>query len=130
MFFLTIGLLAMCFFIVSNCRIGTESANTVADQTVKDTEVEKIDVPAESATSGYVLSEFLQQNSGSRDYNFGAREMISDLGVIAGDSESIMPPAGWGKIPVDLNMGAGGKKIYLCYKSTRASFRLCDKSEK
>ena len=34
-----------------------------------------------------------------------------------GVPKSITPPSGWGKIPVNLNLGAGGNVIYLCYKS-------------
>jgi hypothetical protein len=45
-----------------------------------------------------------------------AQEAISELTVINGGSSSIQPPAGYTKINVDLNQGAGGDYIYLCYK--------------
>lgn len=41
---------------------------------------------------------------------------ITEMTVISGNSSSIQPPAGYTKIPRDLNQGAGGKYIYLCYK--------------
>ena len=41
---------------------------------------------------------------------------VTDVVVITGDSAGIFPPAGFTKIDVDLNAGAGGKFIYLCYK--------------
>ncbi len=41
---------------------------------------------------------------------------ITELQVIVGDSTSIQAPPGFTKIPVDLNKGAGGKYIYLCFK--------------
>ena len=40
---------------------------------------------------------------------------ITDLYIIAGNSSNITPPASYQKIDVDLNKGAGGKYIYLCY---------------
>lgn len=40
---------------------------------------------------------------------------VTDLYIITGDSPDIQAPAGYRKIPIDLNMGAGGKYIYLCY---------------
>ena len=45
-----------------------------------------------------------------------AQDAISELAVIYGGSSSIPPPAGYTKIPTDLNQGAGGDYIYLCYK--------------
>jgi hypothetical protein len=39
---------------------------------------------------------------------------ITDLAVIYG--KHARPPAGFEKIGVDLNKGAGGQYIYLCYK--------------
>ncbi|WPC72667.1 MACPF domain-containing protein [Vibrio porteresiae] len=40
---------------------------------------------------------------------------IDSLIVIYGKSSTIVPPLGYTKIPNDLNKGAGGKFIYLCY---------------
>ncbi|WP_248920570.1 MAC/perforin domain-containing protein [Pseudomonas entomophila] len=40
---------------------------------------------------------------------------IDQLVVITGDSSTIEPPAGYTKIPYDLNAGAKGDFIYLCY---------------
>jgi hypothetical protein len=45
-----------------------------------------------------------------------AQDCISEVTVIYGGSAGIQPPAGFTKIPVDLNQGAGGDFIYLCYK--------------
>jgi hypothetical protein len=45
-----------------------------------------------------------------------AQDCISEVTVIYGGSSGIQPPAGYTKIPVDLNQGAGGDYIYLCYK--------------
>ena len=43
---------------------------------------------------------------------------VTDVYVISRSSQSqIIPPSGYTKIDVDLNKGAGGKYIYLCYKS-------------
>lgn len=41
---------------------------------------------------------------------------ITDLSVIESDKGGAAPPYGFKKIDVDLNKGAGGKYIYLCYK--------------
>ena len=41
---------------------------------------------------------------------------VTAVTVITGDSANISPPAGYTKIAVDLNKGAGGKYIYLCYQ--------------
>ncbi|MBD2208215.1 hypothetical protein H6G33_38210 [Calothrix sp. FACHB-1219] len=41
---------------------------------------------------------------------------ITNLKVITGHSDSILPPPGYIKVPVDLNRGAGGLFIYLCYQ--------------
>jgi hypothetical protein len=40
---------------------------------------------------------------------------IQDVQVIAGSSSTIQCPSGFTKILQDLNQGAGGKYIYLCY---------------
>ncbi len=45
-----------------------------------------------------------------------AEDMVVDLLVIQGDSESIASPEGYIKIPQDTNEGAGGKYSYICYK--------------
>ncbi|WP_420751930.1 MAC/perforin domain-containing protein [Rhodococcus sp. O3] len=47
--------------------------------------------------------------------------VVGKLQVITGGSRGIAPPAGFEKIPVDLNRGAGGDFIFLCMqKLTRA----------
>ena len=38
------------------------------------------------------------------------------IGILSGNSSSILPPAGWNKYPRDLNEGAGGDFIYFCYR--------------
>jgi len=45
-----------------------------------------------------------------------SQEPISEVTVIRGGSASIPPPAGYTKINMDLNAGAGGDYIYVCYK--------------
>lgn len=47
-------------------------------------------------------------------YNGGAP--IKEVGVLAGNSNQIQPPAGWTRNNQDLNENAGGDYIYLCYK--------------
>ena len=42
---------------------------------------------------------------------------MSDVKVISGGNASIRPPDGYTRIDVDLNAGAGGKYIYLCYQN-------------
>ncbi|MFJ5503730.1 MAC/perforin domain-containing protein [Pectobacterium carotovorum] len=42
-------------------------------------------------------------------------DYINELIVIAGGNSTIMPPQGYTRIPYDLNAGAGGDYIYLCY---------------
>ena len=44
-----------------------------------------------------------------------AQETISEVTVIRGGS-GVQPPAGWVRVNADLNAGAGGDYIYLCYK--------------
>ncbi|MDH3198244.1 MAG: hypothetical protein OEO21_08390 [Candidatus Krumholzibacteria bacterium] len=44
------------------------------------------------------------------------QENISEVIVIYGGSSGIQPPAGYVRINADLNAGAGGDYIYLCYK--------------
>ena len=41
---------------------------------------------------------------------------VTAVGVIYGSSPSINPPAGWIKIPYDLNAGAGGDYMYIIYR--------------
>lgn len=45
-----------------------------------------------------------------------AQETISEVIVIRGGSAGIQPPAGYVKVNADLNAGAGGDYIYVCYK--------------
>jgi hypothetical protein len=45
-----------------------------------------------------------------------AQEYISEVIVIRGGNSGIQPPAGYVKFPYDLNKGAGGDYIYVCYK--------------
>jgi hypothetical protein len=44
-----------------------------------------------------------------------AQDCISEITVIYGGSAGIQPPAGYTKINVDLNLGAGGDFIWLWY---------------
>lgn len=46
---------------------------------------------------------------------------VDALIVITGDNSEIQPPAGYTKIPYDLNAGAEGDYIYLCYH--KASYK-------
>ena len=52
-------------------------------------------------------------------YFHTARKMayVTDVKVISGSHEHISPSYDYTKIDVDLNKGARGKYIYLCYKS-------------
>lgn len=45
-----------------------------------------------------------------------AQDIITEVTVITGGSSSITAPAGYTKIPIDLNQGASGDYIYLCYR--------------
>jgi hypothetical protein len=45
-----------------------------------------------------------------------AQDAISEVTVIYGGSAGILPPEGFTKINIDLNWGAGGDFIYVCYK--------------
>ena len=45
-----------------------------------------------------------------------AQDCVTEITVIYGGSSGIQPPAGYTKINVDLNQGAGGDYIYVCYK--------------
>lgn len=44
------------------------------------------------------------------------QDCITELAVIHGGNSSISPPAGFSRISVDLNAGAGGDFVYLCYR--------------
>lgn len=46
---------------------------------------------------------------------FQLTSYVTDLYIIVGNNSMIQPPALYNKIWVDLNEGAGGKFIYLCY---------------
>lgn len=46
----------------------------------------------------------------------GAQDCITELAVIHGGSSTIPAPAGFTKIPLDLNKDAGGDFVYLCYR--------------
>ncbi len=46
-----------------------------------------------------------------------SRQVVIDaIDIIYGGNPDIQPPAGFKKLPHDLNKGTGGKYIYLCYK--------------
>lgn len=45
-----------------------------------------------------------------------AQENITEVIVIHGGTSSIQPPPGYVKVNADLNAGAGGDFIYVCYK--------------
>lgn len=51
---------------------------------------------------------------------------ITDVDVIDGDTEDIQAPKGFYKIPVDLNLGACGKFIFVCYKKGEKSDAITD----
>lgn len=44
---------------------------------------------------------------------------VTGLDIIYG--EKTQPPTGYSKIPVDLNSGAGGEYVYLCYTTAGSS---------
>ena len=54
-------------------------------------------------------------------------DYVDALVVISGDSSNINPPTGYTKIPYDLNRGAGGKYMYLCYH--KASYQARGESK-
>lgn len=62
----------------------------------------------EAATSDADIQQ-IEESRSSEPY-------IGKLTTISGDNSSITAPLGYTKIPVDLNKGAGGKYVYLCYK--------------
>lgn len=45
-----------------------------------------------------------------------AQGVITEVTVIYGGNSGIQPPAGFVKVNKDLNKGAGGDYMYLCYK--------------
>lgn len=48
--------------------------------------------------------------------NAAPGDCITSLAVVSGKSSSTAAPSGYQKLPEDLNKGAGGKYIYLCYR--------------
>jgi len=70
-------------------------------------------------------SEIVDLNDGTGGkYIFGhvyrgtdnGRTAIQEVGILYGNSSSILPPSGWIKYPQDLNESVGGDYIYFCYK--------------
>ena len=51
-------------------------------------------------------------------------QLITALEVIEGKHTT--PPSGFTKINLDLNKGAGGKYIYLCYKKEESETGIVD----
>ena len=45
-----------------------------------------------------------------------AQDSISEVAIISGPSSSVQVPEGYTKVNVDLNFGAGGDFIYVCYR--------------
>jgi hypothetical protein len=41
---------------------------------------------------------------------------VTDIAFVVGESAGVAAPAGFTRLPQDLNQGAGGKFIYLCYR--------------
>jgi MAC/Perforin domain len=62
----------------------------------------------------------------SQSYQLYA-DYVDSLVVISGSNSGIQPPAGYTKIPYDLNKGAGGKFLYLCYH--KASYQPFGKNK-
>ncbi len=50
--------------------------------------------------------------------------LITELKIISGKNSNA--PKGFEKIPVDLNKGAGGDYLYLCYKKEEATAGIID----
>lgn len=80
---------------------------------------------AESAfppvNSDYMKFPDLNDGAGGRYiYGFQSRKAYFgtpiELGVLASNSSSTQPPAGWTKVGNDLNEGAGGDYIYFCIR--------------
>ena len=57
------------------------------------------------------------------DQNF---DPVTDITMISGNNNKITAPPGFMKMPQDLNQGAGGKYIYLCYKKTVGGSAITD----
>lgn len=72
--------------------------------------------PTPEPTSGFSSSEGFQMGVNPVD---NPNNYIFNLTIIKGDQpyypNDLQPRAGFNKIPIDLNKGAGGKTIYLCY---------------
>lgn len=62
----------------------------------------------------------------SQSYQLYA-DYVDSLIVISGTNSNITPPTGYTKIPYDLNKGAGGKFLYLCYH--KASYQASGKNK-
>jgi hypothetical protein len=62
----------------------------------------------------------------SQSYQLYA-DYVDALVVISGTNSNITPPTGYTKIPYDLNKGAGGRFIYLCYH--KASYQSYGKNK-
>jgi MAC/Perforin domain len=62
----------------------------------------------------------------SQSYQLYA-DYVDALVVISGSNSNVAPPIGYTKIPYDLNKGAGGKFIYLCYH--KASYQAFGKNK-
>lgn len=54
-------------------------------------------------------------------------DYIDSITTVSGGSSNINPPEGYTKIPIDLNKGANGKYIYLCYHAEPYSNRNTNK---
>ncbi|MDR1748309.1 MAG: hypothetical protein LBR47_04550 [Spirochaetaceae bacterium] len=53
-------------------------------------------------------------------------EYVTDITIIAGNNKDIPAPAGFIKCPQDLNKGASGDYIYLCYKKQQSDTVITD----
>jgi hypothetical protein len=62
----------------------------------------------------------------SQSYQLYA-DYVDALVVISGTNSNIQPPTGYTKIPYDLNKGAGGRFLYLCYH--KASYQTYGKNK-
>jgi hypothetical protein len=63
-------------------------------------------------SAGKYIYAFQEKYEGATPYP----ATVMEVGVIYGNSSSIVPPTGWRKIPGDLNEGAGGDYIYFVVK--------------
>ncbi|KJY36620.1 hypothetical protein [Streptomyces sp. NRRL S-495] len=68
----------------------------------------------------YKISTDLNKGAGGKylylSFSREGTKPITDLAVVAGDSEKVPAPAGFTRYDQDLNAGAKGKFIYICYK--------------